>query len=46
MLKPLALPLSLKIRFACVVDGKVNEAMPDRGVTVSCVVTPFDRPTE
>ena len=32
---------SLKIRFACVVDGYVNFAMPLRVVAVSSVVTPL-----
>lgn len=43
---PFWLALSLKIRLAWVVDGNVNEAIPERGVTVSWVVTPLDRATE
>ena len=38
---PFWLPLSLKIRLACVVDGKVKRAMPERVVAVSSVLTPL-----
>ena len=41
LVSPLALPVSLKIRLACVVDGKVNRAMPLRVVVVSSVLTPL-----
>ena len=42
---PFALPSSLKIRFACVLAGNVNCAIPVRVVAVSAVVTPLLRPT-
>ena len=38
---PFWLPFSLKIRLACVVDGKVKRAMPERVVAVSSVFTPL-----
>jgi hypothetical protein len=39
LLAPFWLPVSLKIRLACVVEGKVKRAMPLRVVVVSSVVT-------
>ena len=38
-------PPSLKTRFACVVAGYVNRAMPERVVAVSSVFTEFDSVT-